>query len=496
MWPATVEEALEDPNHPITQNFLFVMRTLTPADRAASMNPEHWRDEQRQTLEELIAVLPKKTGKALTVSLSTAANEAWNVPDVPKATIDKLTEQLISMFDQLSAQDQNMLLTYRWDKVASPKLAPLLQRVAQRYEDFPQMREMNAYTQLQVTASALRHWYEMDPEGARPAVIAEITRLRPRYGVRLLGMLPDKTLPEADSALAEHLRTTTDLDGSANLASLIARYASDAILPQVLSQLDPHIGKWACAIQNPLLAYVLRVAPELARPRIEQAITTRGPDFTACYNSIFQEISEMHFDPVLEEIGIRSLDDPDAQVAMTAATMLGRFGSSSAEPALLERYRRWSQQWTGRESELNVPFAQSSREVLNQRGLGQNLMMSLATGQHWFADKKKLEQLSQMSKVSSIQDQAEQCVKAWQNQPLTISFSRMSPYGEFRAQVAQYALHSIEALKEKLVQFPSGTKFILSTESNAPSRELKKATEIREFVTSYGMELVDQSRGH
>ena len=489
---SAVQEALADPNHPITQNFLYMMRTLTPEDRAVSMNPEQWREEQRQALEELIEVLPKKTGNALTVSLSTAANEAWNVPDMPKATIDKLTEQLISMFDQLSAQDQNMLLTYRWDKISSPKMVPLLRRVAQRYQDFPQMREMNAYTDLQVTGSALRHWYELDPEGARPAVIAEITRPRPRYGARLLGMLPDKTLTEVDSALAEHLRTTTDLDGSASIASLIARYGSDAVLPQVLSVLDPLIGKWACAIQNPLLAYVLKVNPALARPRIEQAIVTRGQGFSACNHGLFQDISEVHFDPVLEEIGIHSLDDPDPEIAMTAATMLGRFGSTAAEPALLTRYQRWTRQWAGRESELNLTFAQSSRDLSNQLGLGQNLMMALATGQHWFADEKKLEQLSHASNVSRIQNQMEQYLKTWQNRPLTMSFSHLGPYDEFHAQVAQYELHSMETLKEKLAQFPASTKFVLNTQSNTSPRELKETAEIRYFLTSHGMEFADQ----
>ena len=489
---SAVQEALADPTHPITQNFLYMMRTLSPEDRAASMNPEHWPEEQLQTLEQLIAVLPKKTGKALSVSLSTAANEAWNVPDIPKATIDKLTEQLISMFDQLSAQDQNMLLTYRWDKIASPKLVPLLHRVAQRYQDYPQMREMNAYNDLQVTGSALKHWYELDPEGARPAVIAEITRSRPRYGARLLGMLPDKTLPEADISLAEHLRTATDLDGSANIASLIARYGSDAILPQVLSVLDPLIGKWACAIQNPLLAYVLRVNPALARPRIEQAIAIRGQGFSACNHGLFQDISEVQFDPVLEEIGISSLDDSDPEVAMTAATMLGRFGSTAAEPALLTRYERWAQQWAGRESELNLTFAQSSTNLNNQLGLGQNLMMALATGQHWFADEKKLKQLSLVSNVSRIQNQMLQYLKTWQNRPLTMSVSHLGPYDEFHAQVAQYELHSMETLKEKLAQFPASTKFVLNTQSNTSPRELKDTAEIREFLTSHGMELADQ----
>jgi len=489
---SAVQEALVDPNHPITQNFLYMMRTLDPNNRASATDAQHWRDERRRTLEELIAVLPKKQGKALAVSLSTAVNEAWDVPDLPKAMTDRLVEELVLIFDQLSTQEQNLLLTYRWDKIASPKLVPLLRKVAEHYEYFPHLREMNAYDKLLLSGSALRDWYEVDPEGARPAVIAEISRTRPRYSARVLGMLPDKTLPEVDSALAEHL-ASADGEVLENIASLIARYATDAILPEMLNRLDPVIGKWDCTVQDSLLAYVLRVNPALARPRIEQAIAARGSGYFACNRGLFQGISEIHFDPLLEEIGIRSLDDPDPEVAMTAATMLGRFGSTAAESALLTRYQRWAQQWAGGEAELNLTFAQSSRDLSNQLGLGQNLMMALATGQHWFADEKKLEQLSQMSKVDRIQNQMEQYVKTWRNRPLTISFSHIGPYDDFHAQVAQYELHSIESLKEKIAQFPSVTKFSLSTQSDASPIALKVAVEIRDFVRSHDMELVDQN---
>jgi hypothetical protein len=179
-----------------------------------------------------------------------------------------------------------------------------------------------------LSAIALRRWYELDPAGARPAIIAEITRPRPRYSAKVLGILPDKTLPEVDLALAENLARSHDHDASSNLASLIARYASDTILSQVTHELDPRIGKWGCAIQNPLLAYVLRVNPAAARPRIEQAIAARDKNVSACNTELFQQISEIYYDPTIEEIGIRSLDDPDPEVAMTAATMLGKFGSA------------------------------------------------------------------------------------------------------------------------------------------------------------------------
>src|SRR6185369_9877722 len=219
------------------------------------------------------------------------------------------------------------------------------------------------------------------------------------------GLLPDKTLPEVDAALIEHFLTSNDSEGKSNLASLIARYATDAILPQIVDTLEPKIGKCACDIQNPILAYVLRVNPVTAKPLIEKALAARGKEFSACNQGLFQTVSEFHYDPVLEDIGIKSLDDPAPQVAMTAATMLGKYGSPDAQSALRQRYASWSAQWTGHESELDISFADRVDEKVYQRGLGLNLMQALATGTGWFTDKTELQRLSQLNRVRGIQQQ-------------------------------------------------------------------------------------------
>src|SRR5204863_2828459 len=126
-----------------------------------------------------------------------------------------------------------------------------------------------------------------------------------------------------------------------------------------------------------------------ARPRIEKAITARGEGFSACNHDLFQIVSEIQYDPLLEDTGIKSLDDPDPEVAMSAATMLGNFGSPAAESALWQRYASWSAQWGGRESELDITFRESNERVY-QLGLGLNLMRALATGKAWLSDKTEL----------------------------------------------------------------------------------------------------------
>jgi hypothetical protein len=482
-----LEEGLADPDHPIDINFLYALRMINSDPNAPNAN---WREAQQRVDEELFAALPGKRGKALSISLSTAVNEAWNGDAVPQQTQEKLVSQLISMFDQLPVNEQNSLLSYRWDKIRSPAILPILKRYAQSYHDFPEMRESKAFDSLQLSASALRRWYELDPAGARPAIITEITRPRPRFGAQVLGLLPDETLPEVDFALAEHFTASKDLDGLSHLASLIARYATAAILPQVTEKLDPRIGKWGCVIQNPILAYLLRVSPASARPRIEQAIAARGEEFSACNQELFQEISEIHYDPVIEEFGIKALDDPDAEVAMTAATMLGKFGSPDAESALWRRYASWSAKWTGRESQLDITFGDGLNDKGYQLGLGENLVQALATGKSWLYDKAKLQRLSELSKVKRIhQQQLDRYLKLWEEPAISMSFEHNPEPYPFHAQVAQYEFQSLDALKEKLAQFPSGTKFFLSrppVESPANDQTL---TELRTFISSHVMSL-------
>jgi hypothetical protein len=483
---SAMEEAVADPDYPIHGAFLYTLRMLYTDPAAPNTN---WREGQQRALEQLIPALSAKRGKALSISLITAVSEAWNAEGLPKEITDKLVGQLISMFDQLPANEQNSLLTYRWDKIAGPAMLPILKRYAQVYKDFPEMRDSKASELRELSASALKHWYELDPEGARPAIIKELSRPRPRYDARVLGMLPDATLPEIDFILAENFAASDDLDGSSHLASLIARYASAAILPQVVEKLDPLIGKSACAIQNPTLAYLLRVDPAIARPRIERAIAARGEKSTGCRQSLFQNVSEIHYDAVLEEIGIQSLDDPDPQVAGTAATMLGKFGSPDAEPALWRSYASWTAKWAGRESQLDRMLADGIDDNVWELNLGLNLVRALATSNSWIADKNKLQRLLQMTKVRRIQQDVESYLKNWQDEALTVSIDVILP-ARFYARVGQYEFQTMKALKDKLDQFPSGSKFNISFAPQVPQAE-QLLTELRAFFMSHSLLLVE-----
>lgn len=483
-----MESALADPDRPIDSLFLYTLRVL---NSDPTLHGTDWKRGQQEALDKLLAVLPNKRGQALTISLSTTVNEGWNGQEIQKEVSDKLLSQLLSAFDQLSLNEQNVLLDERWEKIKSPALLPVLKRRAELFQEFPEMREGKAYDSLRLSASALRRWYELDPAGARPAIITEIMRPRPRYDARVLGMLPDATLPEVDLALAEHF-TPAEGDAKDNLASLIGRYASEAILSQVVEELDRHVGKWACAIQEPLLAYVLRVNPAAAQPRIEKAVAVRGEEFNACNHSLFQRVAELHYDPVLEEIGMRSLDDPDPQVAMTAATMLGKYGSPATESGLWRRYESWCARWAGHESQLDVSFADGLSDRLYQRSLGESLMRALATGQSWLSDQTRLQRLTRLTTVPSLRKDLERYQKAWEEPVFTIELQKSSHSSW--ARVAQYEFTSIDAFKNKLSQFPPGSKFVLGKANALSTANESLIAEVRSFLKSQGMVIVEETR--
>jgi HEAT repeat protein len=447
-----LEQSVADPDHPIDETFLDTLISLERSN--VNRNITSTEDEQR-VLEKVAKTLPNKRGKALRVSLYSLLNYVWIPLDkqlLPKETIQKLVMQLLSIFDQLSAKQQGWLLQVRSEQIKSPALLPLLKRYAQ--QDFSKVAKEEYYDARQLTIWALRRWFELDPAGARLAIIKEISDPHPRFDAYELGILPEKTLPEIDKALSDHF-TAADVDASWNLAPLIARYATGAILPNVLQKIDRDIGDRECGIPEQILAYILRVDPAAAKPRIEKQIATRRKKGSHCSRSTFTDIAAIQYNPVLEEIAIRALEDQDAATAADAARVLGKFGSPAAEEPLWRRYEKWSSRWAGHEAELN--FSEAEYDIddyrVAQMSLGSSLFNALATGQGWLTDQAKLRRLIAMNKIPPIVNQAQRYLEQWNRQPLTLGIS-CSPPPPFNGHLAQYNFQSNRCTEAETYSVP------------------------------------------
>ena len=481
---------LHDPDYGVTPQFLGAMSVLALPESVSEDIPAQRQQAEMKFRQELISALSAKRGAGLAASVNTIVEDAAvRSLELPTDLKRSMTAQLIANFDQLPVNKQAELLQYRWKALDHQAMLPLLKKVAERYQDFSMLREVNAWNFNNSSAAALEHWYEVDPDGARPAILREILRPRPRFDARVLGILPDKELPGAEQALAQHLGESENLDATGNLASLIHRYASAAVEAPVTVYLDARLGKLACAVQEPLLAYLLKVDPAGARPRLVEATERSGEGFTACNRSLLREVAKLQNDPMLQDLAIQALDNPDPQVVQDAAAYLGEYGSAAAEPVLWSHLVTWSQRWTGREAVL-LYIPGEKMDGVYEGGAGTNMLQALASGQGWLADEAKLRRLVELAVGPQQKQQAEGYLKLWQTRPWLIQFIAFER-GQF--QIAQYHAKSVALAKEKLLQFPAGTVFQWSGDSKQDGEEAA-FKDLSEFATRHGISIAKDNQ--
>jgi hypothetical protein len=125
--------------------------------------------------QELISAVGTKRGKALAASANTIVEDASLYSQELGPELKRtVAAQLIASFDQLPMQKQAELLQIRWNELDSKAMLPLVERVAQRYLDAPRLNELTIWEVNNASGAALQHWYELDPAGARPAILREI----------------------------------------------------------------------------------------------------------------------------------------------------------------------------------------------------------------------------------------------------------------------------------------------------------------------------------
>jgi hypothetical protein len=500
---AVAREALEGelakPDRPIDDSFLDALIWFETHDNKS--DPKSTAGKEK-ALGKALRALPNKHDEILPLCLYSLVNSAGvrGGKFLPN-DIDRLIEQLFAIFDRLTPEQKHSLLSYWWTDMRRLTPAPLLKRYAE--QEWSDPNSDIHYNPRTIAALALRRWFELDPDGARPAVIAEISRVKPRFGVRELGFLPDRTLPGVDRLLAEHFHGDEDFDTASNFASLIARYGTREILPQILPKLDAKVGHWAPDIEDPLLAYVLRVDPEAARPRIEKALVGRVREGVWVQN-VFQSIAAIHYDPVLEQVAIRALDGSNRAIASSAAIVLAGYGSNAAKTALWQRYEKWCQRWAGQERQVNLKAVDAQYEQeggTNELMLGQSLAAAIAHGQKWLTGEPELRRLRTMSKVPTIQLSVDSWLEKWRRLPLQLGISSCGPANgaassdvwqsdRFSAYVVQYLdFDSISEFKEKLSQFPPGTKFELWLPWEKDDRTC--IDDLRAFLASHEFSVTD-----
>lgn len=104
-------------------------------------------------------------------------------------------------------------------------------------------------------------------------------------------------------------------------ATLLHRYATRAVLPMVMPYIYSKLDGWYCLIQFPVVAYLLKVAPEDAAPRVEQVLRGLGRGYCPT-RGFLTDIGFLQPSPVLERIATQR----SKRILLLRATGLNTFG--------------------------------------------------------------------------------------------------------------------------------------------------------------------------
>jgi hypothetical protein len=219
--------------------------------------------------ETLFSALPKKTPEAMVQSVETVLRNPmsgyWVIPGSVYDLRDPYSTEVIAMaaanFDRLSEETQAALVDTDWDHLRSPLMLSVVRRKAETGD-----------------GHALLRWLELDPAAARAFMRQEIIRPAPGFSSLYL-RLPDESLPAQEQQIAVNFVALSAPEELVRTATLLHRYTTRATLPTVLPFIDQHLTEWPCTIQIPVLAYLLKVSPDEAYPRVEQVLKKVRPPY-------------------------------------------------------------------------------------------------------------------------------------------------------------------------------------------------------------------------
>jgi hypothetical protein len=350
-------------------------------------------------------------------------------------------EALISVWDSLPADRRSSVLLGSWDAVASPAWLPILRAIA---DSAPAPSQQ---PQPQLRQTAIEYIYQLAPAEGRERILREIAQPHGDIGIEVLGMLPDRQLPQFDRNFVDGLKS----DRLAYLEmQLVERYASGAIFPDVRAFHEARGKFGGCDAHAALLRYFLRVNPDYGVAQVVSAASAVGHGAMCFW--LYSDLKEDVARPQIEPLVIARLSSPEPFVIQQAARALSEYGSPKAGAALWARLEQLHQQ--GDAPAQPVVISTSESWPRKDRMAEFSILSALVSGHSWFASAEMIRKLKSISDpyFESYLEEEASSVEAG-NFSLTLSWA----HGAMQYQVGSSDGYGITSLKEKLAQFPTGS---------------------------------------
>lgn len=413
-----------------------------------------------------------KTGVARAVSVETLLDldDTFMGDQVPAQYAQVAREQLPSVFLSLPIMDQDRLLQRDWPFIATPPMVPVLKQV---------VNENGGPRGL-----ALQRLTELSPEDARPLILDGLRSGTP-YQYWEISELPDKELPELDSALLNNLKQQLPMGYYVTFyAPYLSRYASAAIESDVKALIEGKIGTLSGNAEACIVAYLLRVDPPVGRQFLRQELARPAAGF-------LENLAEFTTPHESERAALAALDNPDPPTVYRALMLLQRYGSAENKALLLAHFRAWNQNWQQHPEQLT---SQGNYAAANLEG---GYLNALAMPQMWLPSVDAIRGLAHMCVRQDCKDRAAQMAESATNTHFNIGYGPavfisqkggMFTVGQFNNIIG------IDELKQKLEQYPNGTGFTVKSTFGGYAQTQRVYEDLLPLAVEHGFKLSVEQR--
>jgi hypothetical protein len=416
----------------------------------------------------LFASLPKKNPEAMIPSLETVLRNPmlgyWVIQGSSYDLHDPFSKEVITMaavnFDRLSEQAQAALLDTDWDHLRSQLMLPIVHRKAEAGN-----------------GQALLRWLELEPAAATAFMRQEVVRPTPRFSSLYL-RLPDESFPENEQQLvAANFVMLSAPEELIREATLLHRYTTRATLPTVLPFIDQHLTQWPCNVQIPVLAYLLKVSPDEARPRVEQVLKKLSPPYYCPRGEFFPSLGFMEASSVLDVLAAKQVEDGTLHAA-DAAAYLGRFGGAAMKPVVWEQLSRWHKKYVESGAKQRMATPPSKPDDWQLYNMDSRLLEAYTRAQGWTLSPEDVLNLGNL--IGDEETAGLACTFSCGSQesvgptpgnyyiygkvndpvfPVEARIDYLMAMEPYRYGVNQYRCADLKSLEQKLLQFPAGSTF-------------------------------------
>ncbi len=319
--------------------------------------------------------------------------------------------ELIAGFAKFDLDRQGELLQAKWDLVRGPEMIPVLAGAA-RVAPAP-LKDM-----------LMRRLRELSP--------AEAWRLaKEELAAGTLEFLtakefPALDVPEADAALLRGLR-----DDLSKALPLAARFGT-VQLAEAMRELRLRRFR-SCDPQQEIVKYFARQFPAAeGEGRETLRLAMRSTEGRGCTRGLLALVGRVVWNEAVQEAALEALNDPDVETAKNAAIILAEQGDATVEESLWRRL------------EQAVPE------------LAESLIIAIGSARSWRLDDGRRKRLVAFC-------QSPHCRERWAGggaeEVLMIDVSNGGVIYPAAFRVDGFAARTMEALKQKLLQYPAGTTF-------------------------------------